>query len=168
MIAPLFLKQASIHDEEIIWRMLQELPENENGFINPGFDKPISEFPTLLEKIVRDSQEEFVTTGFVPQTSFWLFLEETPIGMCKIRHRLTKALKKQGGHIGYAIHPSFRGKGYGTKLLALAIGEAKKLGLKRLLLTPYSRNLPSCRLIERNGGVLKKTAHQSSYYWITI
>lgn len=168
MNSSLRLRKISLHDGLIIWQMLQTLPENENGFINPGFGKSIDEFPKLLEKLITDTQDEFVSAGFVPQTTFWLFLDQTPIGICKIRHRLTKALKKQGGHIGYAISPHYRSKGYGTKLLALALLEAKNLGLKRILLTPYTQNFPSCKLIEKNGGVHKKTAHQTSYYWIDL
>lgn len=44
-------------------------------------------------------------------------------------------LMQMGGHIGYAIRPSERRKGYAGRMLALGLQEARKLALDRVLVT---------------------------------
>ena len=48
-----------------------------------------------------------------------------------------------------------RNKGYGTKILELALDEAKKLGIEKALLTCEDDNINSAKVIEKNGGVLE-------------
>lgn len=57
---------------------------------------------------------------------FWLVDDEFDyfIGEITIRHRLTDALTKYGGHIGYGIRFSEWNKGYGTHMLEMALKEA--------------------------------------------
>ena len=38
-----------------------------------------------------------------PATVFWLLNQKEYLGIGIIRHRMTKAIEKFGGHIGYAI-----------------------------------------------------------------
>ena len=60
-----------------------------------------------------------------------------------------------GGHIGYAVVPEFRRRGYATTILHLSIQVARdKLGLTRILLTCDDDNIGSIRTIEKNGGIL--------------
>ena len=62
--------------------------------------------------------------------------------------------------------------GYGSKILELALKEAKKLKLEKVLLTCDRDNLASQKIIEKNGGQLQKSgAYQVSknkYYWIKL
>jgi predicted acetyltransferase len=93
--------------------------------------------------------------GWVPCTTFWLVRDGTVVlGSSSLRHELNADLEYEGGHIGYAVRPSERRKGYGTRLLALTLGEARRLGLARVLVTCDRENVASARVIERNGGVL--------------
>jgi len=50
----------------------------------------------------------------VPQSVFWLFVDEKPIGMSKIRHFLNDKSLREGGTLGYTIIPDERNKGYGS------------------------------------------------------
>ncbi|SDJ45915.1 Acetyltransferase (GNAT) domain-containing protein [Actinokineospora alba] len=68
--------------------------------------------------------------------------------------RLNDELTDFGGHIGYDIRPSARGRGHATALLAAALGVAHTYGIDRALLTCAPDNLASRRVIERNGGEL--------------
>lgn len=52
---------------------------------------------------------------------------------------------------GVAVAEDFRGQGLGTKLLAEAESRAKKLGLPRLSLICFERNLGAYRLYQRLG-----------------
>jgi predicted acetyltransferase len=58
------------------------------------------------------------------------------------------------GHIGYAVVPWKRDRGYATRALALLLPEARKEGLAYVELTTDPDNLPSQKVITNNGGVL--------------
>ncbi len=112
--------------------------------------------------------------GFVPASRYWLVSDGGEIlGEVDIRHRLTPALEDFGGHIGYRIRPGRRGKGHGTKMLALALEKARALGLTRVLITCGPENIASARVIEKNGGVLASqgvayNGRVTARYWIEL
>lgn len=111
--------------------------------------------------------------GQVPQTDFWLIVGEHYAGRISIRHTLTPDLRQYGGHIGYDIRPSLRRKGYGTLQCRLALIEARKLSLTRVLITCDDDNIGSQKIIEANGGILEnKVDNQrpslTRRYWIDL
>ena len=113
-----------------------------------------SGFSSYIRKL-EDYRRGFrLPNGYVPSSSFWLVDEDKEefIGQASIRHFMTESLKTFGGHIGYAIRPSFWNKGYGTAQLALLLPEAKKLGINLVRLTCYASNTASSRIMEKNGG----------------
>lgn len=58
------------------------------------------------------------------------------------------------GHIGYAIVPWKRGRGYAKRALALMLDDARGEGLAHVEITTDAANLASQRVIAANGGVL--------------
>jgi predicted acetyltransferase len=58
------------------------------------------------------------------------------------------------GHIGYAVVPGKRSRGYASKALADTLPLAKAEGLSFVELTTDPDNVASQRVIEKNGGVL--------------
>jgi predicted acetyltransferase len=58
------------------------------------------------------------------------------------------------GHIGYAVVPWKRGRGYATEALRSMLDEARSVGLARLQITTDPGNRASQRVIEINGGRL--------------
>ena len=59
---------------------------------------------------------------------------------------------------GYTIHPLERRKGYGTRLLALTVAQARLQGASRVQVSCRTTNLGSAKIIQQNGGVLVEEA----------
>lgn len=127
-------------------------------------------FEAFLSTLAAHEQGRDLPAGYVPSTTRWLVNDKDFIGRVSIRHRLTEKLSHVGGHIGYEVRPSKRKMGYGTKMLALALPLARKIGLKNILLTCDDANLGSQKIIEHNGGVLAETFEDGGVkkrrYWI--
>ncbi|HEY8099240.1 MAG TPA: GNAT family N-acetyltransferase [Burkholderiaceae bacterium] len=68
------------------------------------------------------------------------------------------------GHIGYAVVPWKRRKGYATEALRQLLPEAKARGLKYVEITTEPENIASQRVIETNGGALIERFIKSSQY----
>ncbi len=114
----LTIRKLAIDDAEDIYNMLQEIPADENGFINSANGKTYDEYRLWLEKSYATSLQEGIIDGWkVPETIFWLFEDGKPVGIGKIRHYLTDRLLEAGGNIGYSIIPEARGRGLGKSLL---------------------------------------------------
>ncbi|SFB66281.1 GNAT family N-acetyltransferase [Ruminococcus albus] len=156
------LEQLSIKDDYKVYEMLQRIGSCENEFKNTAHGISYEEYLEWL-KIQDDwSRGENLPKDYVPQTIFWLFDDDVPVGFGKIRHRLTNYSREIGGNIGYAIDPYYRGKGYATKLLALLIDKAKELKVNEILLSVEKYNPASKNVIEKNGG---KMISENEYRW---
>lgn len=160
----LYLRRASLDDGVEIWSMVREIGPGQNGFHNDGYTVPYSRFREFLARLVDMEHGRGLPEGFVPQTTYWAFVGTRPVGISKLRHRLTDALRRTGGHIGYSIRPSERRRGYGTAMLRATLGEAARMGMETVLLTINDTNRPSWRLVERNGGVLVHRSEGKRYY----
>jgi predicted acetyltransferase len=90
----------------------------------------------------------------VPQTIHWALLDDRVVGFITLRHALTAKTAHFGGHVGYEVHPGFRGRGVATSMLHMLLRTAPAQRLSRLLVTCDPNNTASRRTIEKNGGVL--------------
>lgn len=135
--------------------------------------------PEYLEKLEGVRTGKAVPEGHVPATFLFAFVqtkngEDRCVGRVSIRHELNDFLKKIGGHIGYAVRPSDRRKGYASEILTQSISIARQLGIKRALLTCDDDNQGSIRTIEKNGGILESILQDPALkvpkrrYWIEI
>jgi predicted acetyltransferase len=110
----------------------------------------------------------------MPHSLLWLSDGTEFLGTFNIRYRLSPALRRRGGHIGYAIRPARRGQGLATFGLRLALDHVRAAGFGRVLLTCADTNLASAQVIERNGGrldgVLPDPEHGGAFrrYWIEL
>lgn len=95
--------------------------------------------------------------GLVPDSTFFCFDEERNmmVGAVNIRHYLNESLLLNGGHIGDGVRPLERRKGIATRMIALALEECRKLGIKRVLMVCDKDNIGSAKSIMNNGGVLE-------------
>lgn len=126
------------------------------------------DFPAYLDSLeVRESDGIHVpdSTFFCLDTDRNIF-----VGAVNIRHCLNERLLFSGGHIGDGIRPGERGKGYGTKMIALALEECDRLCIREVLMCCDKDNPASARTIVKNGGVLENEVTDGGTviqrYWI--
>ena len=161
------LKRLSVDDGLDIYRMLQEIPREENGLLNKANGLTFDEYKNWLIGKQQDAELEGIVDGWkVPSTTFWLYVDGVPVGFDSVRHFLTDALSKAGGHIGYGIAPQFRGKGYGNEILRLLLDKAYEIGVEKALLTIHLDNSASQAVALANGGVITETTDERVLIWI--
>ena len=68
------------------------------------------------------------------------------------------------GHIGFAVIPEKRGRGYAARAVMALLPDARALGLAHIDLTTNSDNIASQRSIERAGGILVGTFIKDDAY----
>lgn len=91
------------------------------------------------------------------QNSTWFWESHRELqGVINLRHRLTPALKQEGGHIGYSVARSFRRQGVASAMLSAVLDHCRVLGIGQTLLTCRSDNIASIRTIEKHGGKLDR------------
>ena len=122
----LYLKEANFEDIEEEFRFFSKMP-SANGFENPYYNSPRENFEIQIEEIINHSKGINLPEGYVPDTYYFLWNNKKIVGIFKLRHYLNEHLKNGAGHIGYSIQKDFRGRGYGTKGLALTLEIAKKI-----------------------------------------
>lgn len=124
----IYLKEANLEDAEKEYQFLRDTPSYENGFENKYYGFLYKDFVNkALPEIIKSSKGIDLPDGYVPQTLYFLWDDNDIVGLFKLRHCLTDSLRNGAGHIGYGIHKNYRGKGYATKGLALAIEKAKDI-----------------------------------------
>ncbi len=133
----------------------------------------VDDFPALLARLRNASEGIGVPDTFVSHTTYWTVDQSDRIvGVANIRHELNDSLLRYGGHIGYSIRPSLRGRGLATRQLALALAQAHQMGIARVLVVCEFDNPASARVIEKNGGVFESealsedTGKMVRRYWI--
>ena len=135
-------------------------------------DMPFSRY---LEVLAEQERGLNLAPNHVPSTFLFAFVGPRIVGRVSICHSLNAFLERMGGHIGYAVVPEFRRRGYATTILHLSLQIARgKLSLTRILLTCDDDNIGSIRTIEKNGGVLQNIItgpdldKPKRRYWIKI
>ena len=98
---------------------------------------------------------EQLPDGWIPCSTWFLEHGGELLGVLSLLHQLTEFLTRCGGHVGYAVRPSHRNRGYATRLLEVAVQRARERGIDRVLVTCDVLNIASVRVIEKCGGVLQ-------------
>ncbi|WP_328996575.1 GNAT family N-acetyltransferase [Kribbella sp. NBC_01245] len=130
-------------------------------------------FAAWVEELRRRSDHTTpLADGFVHANHWWIVENGDYLGAISLRHELNDFLLNAGGHIGYGVRPSARGRGVATWALSAVLDEARQLGLKRVLVTCDDTNVASARTIERAGGELEDTRNTelgyTRRYWINL
>ncbi|MBD3940904.1 GNAT family N-acetyltransferase [Microbacterium sp. NEAU-LLC] len=144
-----------------------------HGFSTFGFDDADLRTSDVFDQWLRREvlQRSEGQDGFVPATVWWIIDDADPsevLGSIHLRHELNDLLLAEGGHIGYAVRPSARGRGVATAALELCLEEARRRGITRILLVCETDNSLSRRTILSAGGVLENTHGIFERYWIAL
>lgn len=143
-----------------------------SGFDFFADDSPL-DFATRLRRWQAEAAGRDLPEGRVPSDFLLAKIGGVVVGRASIRHRLNQYLEDFGGHIGYAVGPNYRGRGYATRILQLSLARLGALGVSRALLTVNPTNLPSIAVIEKCHGQLEDQRTNNSgevflRYWIDI
>ena len=132
-----------------------EYKSNING--TGGLHRYLDNYEGWLEKLEKD-YTMVPNEERVPARTFFLVRENDNriVGMINIRTALNERLRKGGGHIGYGIRPSERGKGYNKVNLYLGLKVCKEYGIDKVLMDATLDNPASWKTMEALGGIRVK------------
>lgn len=131
-------------------------------------------FESYVQRLANEEKGINLKPNYVPCHHFWFVDQHNQIlGCLRIRHNLgNDFLLIEAGHIGYDIAPAFRGKGFGSMMLKLALPKAKQLNIGKALITADEDNIASRKVIEANGGQLESIItgtvfpYRIARYWV--
>lgn len=120
-----------------------------------GLQNFLDNYEGWLEKLEEDYKRKPSETKVPARTYFLIRKNDHKIvGMINIRLTLNENLKKFGGHIGYSIRPTERGKGYNKINLYLGLKVCKEYGIKVVFMDADKENKASWKTMESLDGVL--------------
>ena len=161
------LKELNIDMGVSEYEMYQDIPLKEPGSTNLCNGLPYEVFKNYLEsQLARKYQN--ISKYDTPTIAYILYINSIPVGYICIRTKIDNQWKKWSGNFYYTVRLSERKKGYGTKMLKLALNEFKKLGLKEIYGQSSSDNYASEKVIENNGGILLEEIGGTRYYKIEL
>lgn len=149
------------------------------------------EFIDYLDEFIDSNNKEYIINKIVdkylnndgiayvegcPSKTFLLIRKNDNkiVGSLNIRLSLNERLLKLGGHIGYGIRPSERGKGYSKINLYLGLIKAKKFNLDKVMINTEVNNIQSNKALVSLGGDLVRTEIDTSnnilnnVYWFDV
>ncbi len=145
-----------------IWSFRQEIlecdAENEDQFagcMSLDSSKSAEEWIKICE--LRKSEDTCNEVGMAVPSHMYIAVrkrDDRIVGVIDLRHHINHPiLGTWGGHCGYSVRPSERGKGYAKEMLRLNIQNAKEMGIDKLLVTCDVNNIASEKTILANNGV---------------
>ena len=160
----IYLQKLSPNDGMIFYDLLQDIEGEVFSMHNEVHGKSYDFYKTWLSQMNNWDLDKDLPDGYVRQTTYWLMKGEKPIGICRLRHRLTASSRKYGGSFGYSISPKYRKRGYGNLLVQLILSEAKKLNIHEIISMVACDNIASNKIMLKNKGELFHRNEQFNYY----
>ena len=165
----MILRRPSQIDKEAILEMMAEF-EREQSAHDGGFWNPDNfVYEEWLEENLQAEAGLNIPENWVPAIQLVSFdVAGQALGFLNLRLRLNDYLLENGGHIGYSIRPSERGKGYAKESLRQGLQVAKEKNIKKALVTCSAENPASRAVIVANDGAFEGVRNGVERYWIDL
>lgn len=130
-------------------------------------------FAVFVNRLQREGNVQLPPPPGRVHCSYWWIVDDAAVlGAIALRHELNDFLLRAGGHIGYGVRPSARGRGVATWAVLEVLERARVHGLDRVLVTCAEDNAASAGVIERCGGRLEDVRNSElgevRRYWIDL
>ena len=151
----LYLKTPTTSDVSEIARFRKEFIDGDESLHGGCGLSQYDDIFAWLEYIKRFLTKEELPQGRVISSSFICIrkTDQKMVGILHLRHELDEALFLHGGHIGYSICPSERGKKYAHEQLRLGLLECDIRNINPVLITCNKDNEASRRTILHASGI---------------
>ena len=149
------------------YKMYQDIPLKESGSTNLCYGLPFNVFKKFLETQMSRKYQS-VSLYDTPTIIYIMYVDDIPVGYIGLRTEIDDNWKKWSGNLFYVIRKSFRGLGYGNKILELGLNEFRRMNYKEVFCNSSPGNIYSSRVIENNGGILIDEVNGTKYYKIKL
>ena len=124
------LKQINVNMGDLEYDMLQDILSVENGFTNPAYGLTYEEFKSWLVEMDNHSRGDLLPEGWIPYTTYILYIDDIPVGYGRIRHSSSEYLETVigAGNLGSALAKYDSFKDYGLNVIAMFDNDTSKIG----------------------------------------
>ena len=163
------LRRPELADKETVLEMMAEFEKSQSAHDGGFWDAENFVYEEWLEENLQAEAGLDIPENWVPAIQLVSFdVAGQALGFLNLRLRLNDYLLEKGGHIGYSIRPSERGKGYAKESLRQGLQIAKEKNIKRALVTCSTENPASRAVILANGGQFEDVRNGTERYWIEL
>lgn len=165
----MILRRPSLEDKEAILEMMAEFEQAQSPHDGGFWETEAFSYEEWLDGNQNQEIGINLPEGWVPAIQLVAFSEKgQAVGFLNLRLCLNDYLLEEGGHIGYSIRPSERGKGYAKEALRQGLQVAKQKNIKKALVTCSVENPASRAVIVENGGAFEDVRNGVERYWIDL
>ena len=163
------LRRPRLADKATVLEMMTEFEKSQSAHDGGFWDTENFSYEEWLESNQNQEMGINLPEGWVPSIQLVAFSEKgQAVGFLNLRLRLSNFLLEEGGHIGYSIRPSERGKGYAKETLRQGLQVTKEKNIKKALVTCSVNNPASRAVIVANAGLLEDVRNGVERYWIEV
>ena len=163
------LRRPRLVDKETVLEMMAEFERTQSAHDGGFWDAENFVYEEWLKNNQDHEMGINLPEGWVLDIQLVAFSRDgQAVGFLNLRLHLSDFLLEEGGHIGYSIRPSERGKGYAKESLRQGLQVAKGKNIERALVTCSTENPASRAVILANGGGLEDVRNGTERYWIDV
>ena len=100
-------------------------------------------YEAWLEWMQNRHTDRNLPNGYVKENFYLCYNDNLLIDVFSLKFELTEFLLNFGGHIGYAVRPSERNRGFATQILKQGLEIAKQFGFEKILCVCNENNYAS-------------------------